>query len=178
VWCIQLRTCLLLCHSVVLCSVTFWSQSCPCNCSTLSMCSCLPHNVMHSSSYALRRILHNNWYKQAFTHCQPLSRVDLHHPSQQLLCTARYVGWDMKVPTLDLLQKYTQVVIIKWQCPLWAHTANNVSGHTLCSENSNVWDSPPREHKEWHHNSTHLPFSHHNAHPVYVCMYACRIVCE
>ena len=35
-----------------ICSVTFWWQSCTCNCSTLFMCHCSgsPHNVMQSST--------------------------------------------------------------------------------------------------------------------------------
>ena len=43
------------CEEVVLCSVTFWWQSCACNCSMFFICtrSGSPHNILHSYQFLL-----------------------------------------------------------------------------------------------------------------------------
>ena len=49
---------------------------------------------------------------------EPLSRINLNHISEKLLCTSRDIGGNMKLSHLHFLQQLPKIIVIKWQSTL------------------------------------------------------------
>lgn len=58
------------------------------------------------------------WSYECDAYTEPLSRINLNHISEKLLCTSWNIGGNMKLPHLNLLQQLTKIVVIKWKSTL------------------------------------------------------------